>query len=371
VLTPARLAAWDQRTARAVVVDISESMRIVGDGGLTAAQAAETAAEQEIRTAAFGRRFETADLGAGVRRAVAWLDGTPPARREVVVVADFHRGSFGDETASGVPAHVGLRLIAVGKAEQKRRIEGADVLSIDDESARAETIELTTAATSVVLHAGTRSRQAGLRFVLPPGSTNSGEAIVRTIARAGTPAGSTEEPMVFQFADAPAAAVAPVGSGWMLGTVLRMIEDPGLRRRSAHEPGPARVLAASDPWVVVLSDRKGKPLLRTAAAGKELVFDVAAAPDTLFAAAVVRAALVARTAGRYSEQEIARIDSRTLSKWDVPPAPPGILSSEMLRRVESTDAPWLWAGTLILLACEQRLRARRARHQVEAARVAA
>jgi Aerotolerance regulator N-terminal len=371
VLAPSRLDAWDRRMARAVVVDTSESMRMAGEGGEPAAQAADEAADKELGGATFTRHFQATDLGDGMARAIAWLKTTPPSRREVVVISDFHRGAFDDGAAARVRPDVGLRLVAVGRPGEKRRIAGAELLGVDDESSRAETIELTADATVVTLHASAHPAARGLRFVLPPNSADAAGAILRTIARAGAPAGSAEEPIVFRFADAPPVSVTAIASPWMVRTVFGMIDDPALQAES--DASQSRSLDRTDPWIVLANDRDRKPMLRAAAAGGELIFDVAARPETLFAASVVRAALVAHAAARRDEdeQEIAPIDRQRLLAWNRPSPPLGNVSPDVLRRVESSDARWLWAVVVILLACEQWLRARTTRTDVEAQRVAA
>lgn len=86
VLTAARTAAWNSRTARAVVVDTSGSMRVPDAASVAPERAAAEAAAAELQSATYGLRIDTRDLRQGVARASTWLASSPPARREVVVI---------------------------------------------------------------------------------------------------------------------------------------------------------------------------------------------------------------------------------------------------------------------------------------------
>ena len=77
-LTDARIQAWDARTARAVVVDVSDSMRAPDGSGQAPERAAAEAAEAELDSAASSRRFEVRrrhEMEEALTRASRWLDG--------------------------------------------------------------------------------------------------------------------------------------------------------------------------------------------------------------------------------------------------------------------------------------------------------
>jgi hypothetical protein len=94
-----------------------------------------------------------------------------------------------------------------------------------------------------------------------------------------------------------------------------------------------------------------------------------AAPDSLFAAAVGRAALRGRHAtDEYVEHEIASIDGAVLAAWTRPPA---AVDRTAWRTADSNDSRWCWLAALVLLGAEQWLRARRIRTAQEVARAAA
>jgi hypothetical protein len=98
LVTPARRAAWDARTARAIVVDVTPT---AGDP---------SAAVAEERHGAFNSTIiRSTAIDAGIAEAVAWLDTAPPARREVVVISDFQLGTVDRLTVDCVPESVGVR----------------------------------------------------------------------------------------------------------------------------------------------------------------------------------------------------------------------------------------------------------------------
>ncbi len=79
VLSETRVAAWNSRTARAVVVDVSDSMRAADGSGVAPEAAAAEAAAAELGTATYSRRIETRRLGRLALRAPP--PGSPRARR--------------------------------------------------------------------------------------------------------------------------------------------------------------------------------------------------------------------------------------------------------------------------------------------------
>ena len=107
VVTPARRAAWNARTSRAIVVDTSASMTRF-------AQRATEAARAEAQGSAHAVRVDANRLQDGLRRAVEALTSAPPSRREIVVISDFQRGSLTPDDLAVVPRGFGLRFTAAG-----------------------------------------------------------------------------------------------------------------------------------------------------------------------------------------------------------------------------------------------------------------
>ena len=119
-----------------------------------------------------------------------------------------------------------------------------------------------------------------------------------------------------------------------------------------------------------MRNRDGSPRVRAARSESELLLDVDASLDSLFAAAVVQAALTARVdVNGYAEHETARLDEKALSAWTRPSGP---VARDAWRTADSTDARWFWLLAIVLLGVEQWLRARSVRaRQQEVTRAAA
>jgi hypothetical protein len=127
-----------------------------------------------------------------------------------------------------------------------------------------------------------------------------------------------------------------------------------MRDLAANSRGLDRV--AAHPWTVLLADDGGRTIVASAAAGDELVVDVAAPSDSLLAAAVVRAALNARVdVDGYREMEIARSEPALL---DALKRPAGPVDAGAWRSADVTDARWCWLLALGFLLAELWLRRR-------------
>src|SRR5688500_466952 len=107
LLTESRTAAWAERIARVTVVDVSNSAVI----GL-----ATEAASAELKTVTYAHRRDAQELGPALRRASAWLNTAPPARREVVIISDFSVGAIDDSLVGAIPETIGVRLVPVRAA---------------------------------------------------------------------------------------------------------------------------------------------------------------------------------------------------------------------------------------------------------------
>src|SRR5262245_50831186 len=80
LLTSSRRAEWNARRVRAIVV-APPSPQSAGDSAI--ANLRQCAAPECVSA----QTFESRALSDGIRRAVAWLESAPPARREVVIAA--------------------------------------------------------------------------------------------------------------------------------------------------------------------------------------------------------------------------------------------------------------------------------------------
>lgn len=366
-LTASRMSRWNSTVARAVVVDSTESVRSL-PGNLIADSIA-----SEMQGAAYERRFDANDVMDGITRAAAWLQSTPPSRKELVILSDFQRGAVEqggvEEALARVSPIVGIRLVAVGKAMGAATFEGAPLLGTASIGARDLTVDVTPSSTAAVLR-DTQLPSAGIRVLT---AQDGGESVARMLdvaAQAGAPAADPSQPIVVRFSGA-VESVEPLEPvrGWMLALVNRLGPDRSLRALAASA---ARASAVREelPWVVALRDRDGKPLIAAARSRDRLVLDAGVAPDTFLAAAIVRAALTARLGiDHYKEREIARVDERRLATLT---RTPGAVTADAWRNADVTDARRCWLGVLVLMGLEQWLRAwSRTRDSHEDARAAA
>lgn len=364
LVTPGRVAGWNERTARAVIVDVSASMRD-GPPGQTPAELADEAAGAEIAASTYSHRIDSADPGDALARARAWLDASPPSRREIVVISDFQRGTLtrSQPDVTAIPAAIGLRFVAVGQAAERREADGGLVLAAPG-AARRQTIDLAPDTTAVTL-AGPPIEATGVR-IDPPAS---GERLLRVAAAVGTPAGSSSQPIAIRFADSEgprSSGATRLAPGWMLDTAMRLQRDPDViaaaSATTAVDP-PQGSSASRDTWLVLVRDGGGRPLVTAASQEPALAIDVAAPGDVLLAAAVVRAVLAARQPpGRLAELEPARIDAAALASWGRQPA--AVTAPTLTggwRGGAETDARWCWLAILAALGVEQWLRTRRGR----------
>jgi hypothetical protein len=99
LVTPDRRDGWNARTVRAIVVDATPS-----------AGRPSPAVDEERRKAFRSTVIQSEAIDDGIAEAVNWLTAAPPARREVVVLSDFQRGTVDRVMVDRVPASIGVRL---------------------------------------------------------------------------------------------------------------------------------------------------------------------------------------------------------------------------------------------------------------------
>jgi Aerotolerance regulator N-terminal len=358
VLTPSRLEKWNARIARAIVVDSSDSMDRGRAGSGTPTAAASEASDAEKRGATYTVLLDDPDLRSGLRRALAWAEAAPPARREIVVISDFQRGSLTRADVAAVPKTVGLRFVRVGDAENAKTVTGLELFSAPEVSARRQEIAITPSATGVSVSDEGASRsgslQPGLRIVGGEQVERLVMPALRAVAKSGAPAPSATQPVALMFSDSPTELppVRTIRPRWMLQTILRLRGDVSLE--SAAREASATTFTGSEAWTTVAADKAGRALISAAENGDELLLHVAASAGGFIAAAALSAVLTARHGDTTQpEQEIAGIETSDLTAWSRAPAP---VEQENWRRVEDSDARWFWLAALLLLALEPILR---------------
>ena len=98
LVTAARRRAWDNRLAQAIVID---------DDATTAATGFPSGNDRPGAT--LQQRFEGSSLPDGIRRAILWLETTPPARREIVIASALPIGSITPADVAAIPTGIGVR----------------------------------------------------------------------------------------------------------------------------------------------------------------------------------------------------------------------------------------------------------------------
>jgi hypothetical protein len=339
VMTSWRLAGWNGRLSRAVVLDTSRSMAfdaapfeaVQGGRDRPPIDVAAWLAEQEAGNVFAARRLDAPVLSDGIDRAIDWLQAVPPSRKEIVVISDFQRGAVDEGVLKGIPADVGVRLIRAGTPPETRRVESPFIDGWRQGNWQA---------TTTIDAGGVRATWARRGDAAAPGwvsvAASSAEADVadralRAAVALGIPAGDPGRRLLIRFAGAAALApvAQPVHSPWIAAAAI--------------------ALARSD--LVPDADADIRVLERDGAMVVETPIPAAA----LSAPAVIRAALLAvRPAAIVGDEaEVVTHSDADLARWRRDPAP---VTASAIPRADDSQGRWLWAVALLLLGAEARVR---------------
>jgi hypothetical protein len=328
VLTPWRLARWNGRVSRAVIVDASR--------GLVSPAVASRLGDQEAQGAFAARRLNTSNLADGIERAARWLDGVPPSRREVVLISDFQIGALADGDLAAIPADVGIRLIRAGVQPDSRRAASSPI-----DGWRGGVWQATTTIDAAGTRASwTRTGSAGvpswISVSASPADAASADRALRAAVSLGVPAGDNGHRVLVRFAGATVLTppAQPVRSPWIAAAAIALQHADLIRGA-----GPVTVL-----------ERDGIMLV-----------DAPFAAAALAAPAVVRAALlsVRPEAVVDPQSEVSTLPDTDLARWRRQSAP---VARSAIPLADDSDARWLWLSALVLLGLESRVRGGRARH---------
>jgi hypothetical protein len=341
VMTPWRLARWNARVSRAVVVDTSRSMVAAGAGGAPAGDVAARLADQEMAGVFAARRLHAEVLADGVERAVRWLRAAPLSRRELVVISDFQLGALDERALTAIPPEIGIRLIRAGAQPATRRATSPPV-----EGWRGGIWQATTtidaAGTRVSWVRGGNAGSPGWLSVMASPADAAAAGRARRAATAfGVTAGDNGRRILVRFAGAaPLVPPAqPIRSAWIGSAALALRHSDLLRDAETGMDGRVRVSERDDVMVV----------------------DAPVSASALGAPAVVRAALLAvrPPAITDADTETATVPDADLSRWrrDAAPAAGSTLPIAGDRDPSAavsmeTDGRWAWALTLVLIAVE-------------------
>jgi hypothetical protein len=322
-VTDGRRAAWNERTARAVVIDTRGA---TDSPEFTAALRAE-----QIGAHAY-REIETRELAAELRRSANWLKQAPPARREIVVISPFVHGTLAEGDLASIQPDAGLRFVRSPPRSAPTSFR-ASILTA--EGRRQMEVTLAGDATSVGYEATGPVSFDGVSVLARSEDAGAIAGLHRVIARAGVAAPRPDRPVIVRLrggaAFGPEAPPQPGASA----AALRLAADPAVAGL------PVEVSASANE-------------LRVSA-------DVPAA--SMEAATVARAAIEASVEPpQQAIHETIAIPTDVLKGWSREPAS---LSADAWRQSDDSDGRWFWLAALVLLGLESWIR-KRAPRQAEA-----
>ena len=340
VVAPWRLARWNARVSRAVIVDTSR--------GLASPDMASRLADQETRDVFAARRLDTGhrptpatdqhrptptdtvSVADAVARATLWLGGVPPSRREIVIISDFQAGILDGADLATIPADVGIRLVRAGIQPETRRAASSPVEGWRGGVWQAATT-IDAAGTRV---SWTRTGSAGVPSWISVSASaadqDAADRALRAAASFGVPAGDDGHRVVVRFAGATAHSSPgePVHTSWIEAAAYAL-------QQSDLTNGVA---------TIAVSERDGA-----------MIVDVPAPAAVLAAPAIVRATMLAvRPQTIVDPQiEVVTVSDSDLARWRRDSAP---VTRSAIPVADDSDARWLWLLALALLAFESRVR---------------
>ena len=309
--TGGRVAAWQERTSTAIVVDTRAADP----------ESAHIAATSEARGSAQSRTFAGSNPGASIDRAVAWLTGSGPGRRELVLLSGFTLGSISAADLVPVPRDIGIRMVRVPQTSAESVTDAGTILH--GAKTFRQRVRLDGLSTSVSLIEEPTS-SAGVNVVLASGADDNGETL-RFVASSGVAAPARETPVVVRVSQT-ATPAGEIRTEWIRRAARRLAGSPV----AAHAA------------------------LQVGEEAGALVVDAKVPDDSWLRAAILEASLDARRDPDASRQhELQKISSDRLSAWSRPPGTP---ASDGWQHTDASDGRWFWALALLLIGVESVLR---------------
>ena len=376
VITAARRQSWERRIVRAVVVDDAAN---TAARGVRADPGRPPGAEQ-APPLHLSREFAAASLPDGIRRAVAWLENAPPARRELVVVSPFAIGSLTAADLAGVPASIGIRLERAGTLPGTRTLPAGRVLGADGVLTREVTLD--GARTLVREAAAAEPSTWPISVTNTPASQPAIDAAVAAVLsqRVWAPAPDRRARLLVEpekgYGPFSGGDVFPIRTPWMADAAARLLRDVELQTAAARvATGFVDGQFSAAPWQAVAFSADGRPLAVAAETSGRLIVASAAGASNIVTPLLMRS--LANGLGAAPDLqigEVAPIADRLLREWARPAPNPSAPVANALRKDESeNDRRWLWLAALCLLAIEtwmRRARSAAAEAREEVARVA-
>jgi Aerotolerance regulator N-terminal len=358
LLTSWRRAAWEQRVARVLLIDDSESTH-GGSARLRDVVAAERGGSTNVS------EIHTTNLADGLKQAAATFPRSDAGRAEVVVISDFQLGSLTTADVRALPADIGLRFVAIDAPRFDGTFPGLRTFHAGRGSAVEQQILLEGPRTRVTMLAS-GSPAGGVTIRSVPEQAEDVESLKRIVAAAGAPELPVDRRLTMIFPGAHMPEVEPLRAGWMVNAFAVASGDERLRSvASAHLTALSPSLPA--PWTPLVRNWSGQPVVLLAAMKQDLVAYVSAAPNELVAPAALRSLLFAlgKPAG-WPEREVERLSRSRLAEWTREAKP----SAGQWRPQPPGDARWLWGLALVLLLIEGVVRRTRMQGSEEQAHAA-
>jgi len=339
-VTTWRLAAWEQRVARVLVIDDAER-NAAALSRVRDAVAAERGGSTQVS------EIHTTNLADGLKQAAPLLRRADAGRAEVVLISDFQLGSLTTADVGALPAGTGLRFVAVDVPRPDAVFQGWRTFQAGSAPAVEQQITLDGSRTRIAL-IPSRPSARGVTFLAPGEQAEDVAALKRVVAAAGAPDIPVDRGLTVIFPGAVLPAVEPLRVPWMVDALAIASADDRLRTiASAHRGGPAR--SPGTPWVPLARNGSGQPLVLLGAANQDLVAYVSAAPSELVAAAALRSLLSATVPPpNWREREVERLSASQLAGWTREAKP----SAARWTAQPPGDARWLWGLALLLLVIE-------------------
>ena len=357
LVTSVRQAGWQARLVRAVVVaepptqSFGERRRNSPDQRTR--EGGSSPIEDAGQPVVASREFETRALPDGIRRAVAWLETAPPARRELVVAAPLTIGSLNSADLAAVPGDVGIRFVRAGHLPAGGSVEASPLVTATGVLRRLVTLD--GAGTGVHEERGTTSSGWPIEIIAPPPLQRTADAALVAVLSVRVRVTPPDRRARLVFLEGPdigtAGSATPIHVPWIGDAVARIARDAALQEEAARIPsgfpdGPV----ARPPWHVIARAADGGPLVAAAASSDTLLVVSTARAGDLVVPTLLRAVAIGLAPEEdLSAAEILPIADSQLRAWSRAPRP---LSAPRPENVERDDRRWLWGAVLLLIGVE-------------------
>ena len=339
VLSRWRVSTWNARVARVVVVDTSPSMQQPdARARIPSALAAEIARAEQVSAYQFAQ-IDTEDLNDGLSRAVRMLATSPPARREIVLVSDFHQGTVSSRSLGEAPPDIGLRFVRAGDLPDTREWTGP-ALSGWRHARWQPNVAIDSASTRVRWQStGASPASSPITIATAEGEQADGRAALAAAATIGRPESDGDGRTVVQFAGAAAPAgfdrAHEIRSPRNASILLSLRANPALDQAARSEEVTSAV-AADAPWLAVTRDPSGRALVAAAESDERLLIRTSAHARSVFAPALIRALMLASGGQQAVDREVIRTTDAELARWSR--QPDSVTGDAWLRSDQATPA---------------------------------